>query len=81
VLLNIPIDHVEVNTSGTLDYATVVGLPFDEPPRMENITYTAQVESSAPKEEIETLHAAVDTNCPVLNTLRFPVEVRQVTNK
>ena len=45
VLLNIPIDHVEVSTSGTLDYATVVGLPYDQPPRMQNLNYTAQVES------------------------------------
>ena len=76
VLLNIPVDHVEVSTSGVLDYATVVGLPFDQPPRMENITYSAHVETSASKEQIEALHTAVETTCPVLNTLRFPVEVK-----
>lgn len=78
VLLNIPLDHVEVTTSGTLDYATVVGLPYEQPPRMENITYTAHVETSASKEQIEALHTAVEETCPVLNTLRFPVEVRHV---
>lgn len=78
VLMNISIDHVEVTTSGTLDYATVVGLPYDQPPRMENITYSAQVESDEPVERIKALHTAVETNCPVLNTLKFPVDVKYV---
>jgi uncharacterized OsmC-like protein len=75
VLLNIPVDHVEVTTSGSLDYAPIVGLPSDEPSRMKDITYTANVESEAAPEQIERLHAAVEATCPVLNTLRLPVEV------
>lgn len=78
VLLNIPIDHVEVTASGTLDYAPVVGLPSDEPSRMQNITYSANVESDAAPDDIERLHAAVEATCPVLNTLRLPVEVSRV---
>ncbi len=78
VLLAIPIDQVEVTTSGSLDYAPVVGLPADEPSRMRDVTYTAQVESDAAPEQIEQLHAAVETTCPVLNTLRLPVEVTRV---
>ena len=78
VLMNIAIDHVEVTTSGTLDYAAVVGLPYEQPPRMENITYVAQVETSESPEHIKALHAAVESNCPVLNTLRFPIEVKYV---
>jgi uncharacterized OsmC-like protein len=78
VLLNIPIDHVEVTASGSLDYAPIVGLPADEPTRMQNITYSAQVESESAPELIEKLHAVVEATCPVLNTLRMPVEVTRV---
>jgi uncharacterized OsmC-like protein len=78
VLLNIPIDHVEVTTSGTLDYASVVGLPHDQPPCMQNIIYTAHLETDASPEQIEQIHTAVETSCPVLNTLKLPVEVRHI---
>jgi uncharacterized OsmC-like protein len=77
VLLDIPIDHVEVTTSGTLDYAIVVGLPSDQPSVMQGITYSAQVESDASPAQVEHLHAAVEASCPVLNTLRLPVAVKR----
>jgi uncharacterized OsmC-like protein len=75
VLLNIPIDHVEVNVSGTLDYAGVVGLPREQPSCMQNLSYVVHLESDAPPEQIAQIHAAVEATCPVLNTLRMPVEV------
>lgn len=81
VLLSIPIDQVEVTTSGTLDYGVVVGLPSDQPSRMENVTYTAVVESEATPEQVEQLHAAVEASCPVLNTLRLPVDVKRASRE
>ena len=77
VLLDIPIDHVEVTTSGSLDYATVVGLKPDVTSVMQNITYSARLESDASPEQVEQLHAAVEATCLVVNTLRLPVEVRR----
>ncbi len=75
VLLNIPLDHVEVEVSGRLDMSGVVGLPYDRPPVMQDITYIARVESPAPADAIARMHAAVDDTCPVLNTVRYPVAV------
>lgn len=77
VLLNIPLDHVEIEVSGKLDMTGVVGLPVEQPPRMADITYAARVQSPASPEDIERMHAAAEESCPVLNTLRYPVSVRR----
>jgi len=77
VLLAIPIDDVEVEISGTLDYKKVIGMPSSHPLSLENIHYHARVESPAAAETIDQLHAAVEQNCPVLNTIRNPVDVRR----
>ncbi|MBI5668828.1 MAG: OsmC family protein [Chloroflexi bacterium] len=77
VLLNIPLDHVEIEVSGRLDMAGVVGLPYEQPPRIEDITYVARVQSPALAEDIKRMHRAAEETCPVLNTLRYPVQVRR----
>ena len=53
----------------------VVGLPQDEPIKMEALSYTPTVISAAPADQIAQLHAAVEQTCAVLNTLRSPMEV------
>jgi uncharacterized OsmC-like protein len=73
-LLNIPLDALEVDVEATLDMAPVVGLPGD-PPLLENMIYRARVESTAGDDAIARLHKAVDTTCPVLNTVRRPVTI------
>ena len=75
VLLQLPLDQVEVEVQGALDMGGVVGLPYTAPPQLEGITYTAIVTSTATAEEIERMHAAVEATCPVLNTIRFPTAV------
>jgi uncharacterized OsmC-like protein len=75
-LLNVPLDALEVEVSAALDMAPVVGLPGD-PPLLENMTYTARIDSPAAAEIIEKLHEAVDATCPVLNTLRSPIAIRR----
>ncbi len=75
VLLNIPLDHVEIEVKGELDMSGVVGLPYDEPPRMSNITYAARIESPCSAEDVRRLHEGVADTCPVLNTIRYPVSV------
>jgi len=77
VLLNIPLDNVEVEISASLDYAPVIGLPSSEPPQLHDVTYHAKITSPASADQIARMHEAVDTSCPVLNTLRNPVEVKR----
>lgn len=76
-LLSLPLDTVEVTVQGALNMAAVVGLPADEPPRLEQVTYSAQVTGLDDPAQAEQLHARVDVACPVLNTLRFPVTVQR----
>jgi len=73
----IPLDSVEIEVSGEMDYAPIVGLPADQPPRFATIAYTANIETPADAETLEALHRAVEASCPVLNTLRYPISVRR----
>lgn len=78
VLMNIPITHVEVEVTGKIDLTGVVGLPYEQPPQMQDITYTAKVDSPADPEAIQRIHDEVEATCPVLNTIKYPVEVKRV---
>jgi uncharacterized OsmC-like protein len=75
VLMNIPIDGVEIEVHAAVPMGGVVGLPYDKLPQMEEITYTANVMASISAEELERMHQAVEETCPVLNTVRYPTPV------
>ncbi|MEZ4667773.1 MAG: OsmC family protein [Anaerolineae bacterium] len=77
-LQKIPLDDVQINISGTLDYKSVVGMSVDQIPAIRDIEYEAKVESPAPAETIAKLHEIVEVSCPVLNTLRHPTNIRRV---
>lgn len=77
-LLQIPLDQVEIDVQAQLDFAGVVGLPVELPPQLRNIRYHAKVTSPADEAEIQRLHAAVDSSCPVLNTLVNPTDVQRI---
>lgn len=72
VLLQVPLDNVRVEISGSLDMADVIGLHPEARPMIENIEYVAYIESTASDKAIGWLHAAVEQCCPILNTLRQP---------
>lgn len=74
-LLDIPLDHVEVEVTGALDMAAVVGLPYEGPIQLEDLAYTGRIESPASAADQARLHDAVEAGCAVLNTLRNPVSV------
>ncbi|NWF70243.1 MAG: OsmC family protein [Chloroflexi bacterium] len=80
-LMNLPLDHVEIEASARVELAGVVGLPYEQPPQMRDFTYRARIESSASPAEIERMHQAVEQTCPVLNTLRSPVNVTRVADR
>lgn len=80
VLLNLPLDHVEVEVKGALDLTGVVGLPYTALPQLSSVEYQARVTSSAAPADIARMHAAVDETCPVLNTLRLPTPVTRTAS-
>lgn len=77
VMLNIPIDHIEIETAGRLDYKAVIGLASELPNALQDITYNCHLDSPASAAQIEQLHEAVEASCPVLNTLRMPISVHR----
>ena len=77
VLLQIPLEHVEVEVQGALDMTGVVGLPGPALPQLAAMTYAAQL-TGVTDEDAARLHAAVDDTCPVLNSLRLPTQVVRV---
>lgn len=74
-LLEVPLDHVEIEVQGALDMAGVVGLERSGPILLESISYTPTLRTSATAAEQQELHAAVEETCAVLNTLRHPMTV------
>ena len=76
-LMNIPLDDVTVDISGTLDYKPVIGMPSPNRPAIYDIHYQANVESPADAATIEQLHSLVEANCPVLNTIRHPTNIQR----
>jgi uncharacterized OsmC-like protein len=77
-LHEVMLDGVTVTVLGALDMAAVVGLPAGELPRLEQVSYRADVASPDGQESVDLLHAEVERLCPVLNTLRLPVAVERV---
>lgn len=77
-LMRLPLDHVAIHVSASLDMASVIGMPSDRAPALTNITWHAEVVSPAEADQIAAMHQAVEATCPVLNTIRYPVDVRRV---
>ena len=77
-LMDIPLDSLNLEVIGELDYRVAAGIEIEEPPHVKNITYAVHIESPASAEDIERLHDVVDKNCPVTNSLRLPVKVERV---
>jgi uncharacterized OsmC-like protein len=71
-LLEVPLDSLEVDITGEIDFRA--GKPgFEQiPVYPHNIRYDVKLSSSASDETIAELHAAVERACPILNLLLNP---------
>ena len=74
--MNIPLDAVRVELTGTQDLQGFLGVDDAVPAGFTAITGTVQVESPASAEELGRLREVVDAHCPVLDDLKRPVAVR-----
>lgn len=74
-MMGIRLDEVKVNLKGSLDLKGLFGMDASIPPGYQKITYETILRSSAPEEELRKLIEAVESHCPVLDTLVRPVEV------
>jgi uncharacterized OsmC-like protein len=74
-VLGIPLDGVEVSAEGRLDLRGFFGVA-DVPPGFQDVTFTVDIASPAPPEDIARLVAVVNSHCPVLDILQQPLPVR-----
>lgn len=74
-MMGIKLDEVKVNLKGSLDLKGLFGMDPAIPPGYQKITYETVLTSSAPEEDLHKLIEAVETHCPVLDTLVRPIEV------
>jgi putative redox protein len=74
-VMGIKLDRVRCNLRGYLDLRGLFGLDPDIPPGFQKITYELTLESSADEESLQKLVRTVEAHCPVLDTIRRPVEV------
>jgi uncharacterized OsmC-like protein len=75
-LLGVKLETIEVDVTGQIDARA--GTPGFEavPVYPHDLAYTIRIVSSAPRATIETLEAAVERACPILNLLRSPQSIR-----
>ena len=72
--LGLRLDNVSVETKGYLDLRGFLNLS-DVGAGFERVSYTTRIESPEPPEKLRQLARLVEEHCPVLDTLRSPVEV------
>ena len=73
-IMGIPIDSVTIHTEGRLDLRGFYGVA-DVPVGFGDVSFSVEICSPAPAEDIARLVAMVNQHCPVLDILRKPVPV------
>lgn len=73
-VMDIQLDSVKVKLDGHIDLRGLFGLD-EVSAGFQKITYETFLKSSAPQEKLDQLVQAVEANCPILDTIRRPIEV------
>lgn len=78
---DLPLDAVAVEVRGRIDLRS--GEPGHEgiPPEPHGIAFTVTLATDAPQAAIDTVAAAVERACPILNLLRRPQQVVAEVNR
>ena len=74
-MMGIRLDEVKVSLKGSLDLKGLFGMDPAIPPGYQQLTFETFLKSSASEEELRKLVEAVESHCPVLDTLVRPIEV------
>jgi putative redox protein len=73
--MGIDIERVSVELEGDIDLRGFFGVDDTVRAGFQEIRGTVHIQSTAPREALEKLKAAVDAHCPVLDMLTTPVPV------
>lgn len=74
-MMGIKLDEVKVDLKGSIDLKGLFGMDPDIPPGYQKVTFETTLKSPASQEELRKLVEAVESHCPVLDSLVRPVEV------
>lgn len=74
-MMGIKLDEVKVNLKGALDLKGLFGMDPSIPPGYQKISFETTLKSPASEEELRMLVEAVESHCPVLDTLVRPIDV------
>jgi putative redox protein len=73
-VMGIKLDEVKVKVDGEIDLRGMFGMD-GVPAGFKKITYVTTIKSPEPREKLEMLVKAVEANCPVMDTLKRPMDV------
>jgi uncharacterized OsmC-like protein len=73
---DVSIESLSVEIEGTMDARATHPANVSIPVHPHDLSYVVHIVSSAPSEEIEALHLAVEQTCPILNLLRKPQKIK-----
>jgi uncharacterized OsmC-like protein len=74
-VLGVPLDGLAVSAEGRLDLRGFFGVA-DVPAGFQNVTFTVDIASPAPAEDVARLVETVNAHCPVLDILKQPLVVQ-----
>lgn len=78
--MDIPLKSVRVELKGNLDYRGLMGMGEGRvPPGFQDIWYETYLDSPASEATLKKLVEAVESQCPILDTLVRPIAVRGKT--
>lgn len=74
-VMGVPLNGVKVNLRGYLDLRGLFGMSGDVPAGYQKVIFETELDSPADPESIAKLVEAVESHCPVLDTLVRPILV------
>ena len=73
--MSIPIESASITAEGVIDFNGTLGVSKDVPIGFESIKLTFDVQSEAPRHQIERLVEMAERYCVILQTLKTPLEI------
>lgn len=74
-VMGIQLDEVKIDVKGYLDLRGLFGMDAAFPPGYQKVIYETSIKSSADAATIQKLIEMAEGNCPLLDTLKRPIEV------
>jgi uncharacterized OsmC-like protein len=74
--MSIPIESASITAEGVIDFSGTLGVSKEAPIGFESIKLRFDVQSEAPRHQIERLVELAERYCVILQTLKAPLEIQ-----